>query len=78
MTAEVIRCSPLDDLSDALEIMSIKRVRRLPVCTNSGELVGIITIADAASVPSRKEEAADALAEICSSAEVPCQVPMFC
>lgn len=77
MSFDAISCSPEAELNDALEIMATERVRRLPVRANDGELVGMFALADAAQVPSRKRDVADALRDICGDAAVPCRVPMF-
>ena len=46
MTGEVYAVQPEDDIEMALETMSEKRVRRLPVITADGELAGILSVND--------------------------------
>jgi len=46
MSKEVISCLPDDSLGSALANMGDKRVRRLPVITAEGKLIGILTSAD--------------------------------
>lgn len=48
-------CSPTDKLEKALSKMKKRRVRRLPVVDDEGVLLGIISIADVASV-SKKDK----------------------
>jgi CBS domain-containing protein len=45
-TRQVSTCAPGDDVSVALERMKRRRVRRLPVVTASGALVGIVSLTD--------------------------------
>ena len=46
MTGEVICCAPQTDMDDVSAIMQQKRVRHVPVCTDDGKLVGLISIGD--------------------------------
>jgi CBS domain-containing protein len=46
MTEKVICCTPDTDLDEASAIMKTRRVRHLPVCTEDGRLVGMISIGD--------------------------------
>src|SRR5208282_905046 len=45
MTREVKTCSPEDQLVDLMEVMTLKRIRHLPVIQN-GVLGGIVSIGD--------------------------------
>lgn len=65
MTPQVATCLPQDSVDYALELMSDEQVRRIPVCTGEGELVGIVTLADAAERDPDKREVGLALEEIC-------------
>jgi CBS domain-containing protein len=56
MSRGVAACREDDDLSAALEIMRIKRVRRLPVLDRTGSVCGILSMNDAVL---RGEEPAD-------------------
>jgi len=46
MTREVICCSPDTDLDEISAIMKTRRVRHVPVCTDGGALLGVISIGD--------------------------------
>jgi len=70
MSKALFRCGPDESVGAALAIMADKRVRRLPVLSRSGKLLGIISISDvtrwARSLANPAVEAAltDALAVI--------------
>lgn len=76
MTEDVVTCSPEDEVEEALELMSNEQIRRLPVC-DDGELVGIMTLADAAERDPDKEEVGETLAEICEPSGLHSQSPAF-
>lgn len=46
MSPEVICCQPDTDLDDASRIMRDRRIRHLPVCSEDGRLLGMISIGD--------------------------------
>jgi CBS domain-containing protein len=46
MTSDVETCSPDDHLDDVMQTMTERRFRHIPVCSDAGELVGIISIGD--------------------------------
>jgi len=46
MTGEVYSCEPEDDVSQALETMQQRKVRRLPVVAPDGTLEGVLSIND--------------------------------
>jgi CBS domain-containing protein len=46
MTDVVEVCSPDDNLDDVMQTMTTHRIRHVPVCSEEGELVGIISIGD--------------------------------
>ncbi len=46
MSREVFSCGPSDDISDALQTMQKKKVRRLPVIADDGTLTGILSMDD--------------------------------
>jgi CBS domain-containing protein len=46
MTRDVVCCSPDTDIEDASRIMRDRRVRHLPVCDDTGRLLGLISIGD--------------------------------
>lgn len=76
MTRQVATCLPQDEIQYALELMSDEQIRRLPVCTGTGELVGIVTLADAAERDPDKREVGMALEEICEPSGRHCQTPV--
>lgn len=65
MTPKVLSCAPDDEIDAALETMAAQQVRRLPVCSADGELVGMISVGDAAQTEEYQEAAARALSNIC-------------
>jgi CBS domain-containing protein len=76
MTSRVATCLPQDSVEYALEIMSDEQVRRIPVCTGEGELVGMVTLADAAERDPDKREVGMTLEEICEPSGRHCQTPV--
>jgi CBS domain-containing protein len=48
MSYPLVTCSPDDELETAVRSMERNRVRRIPVCDNTGRIVGIISQADIA------------------------------
>lgn len=45
MTENPVFCGPEDNVADALELMQLRRIRRLPVM-ESGRLVGMLSLGD--------------------------------
>ena len=76
MSEDVVSCSPDAELEDALQIMSREQIRRLPVCDNRGDLIGIMTLADAAGRDPDKREVTEALEDICEPSGPHCQAPV--
>jgi len=76
MSEDVATCSPDDDVEDALETMSNEQVRRLPVCDDRDEVVGIIGLADAAMRDPEPSDVTETFAEICQSTGLHCQAPV--
>lgn len=68
MTTDVHAVKPNDRVIDAIRKMGDKQVRRIPVVGESGQLRGIISMADVALETEEDEELADALEEISSGA----------
>lgn len=64
LSAEVFRCKEDDTLSEALEQMRARHVRRLVVLDEEGDPAGLISVDDAAPV----EAAHDAVAAVIASA----------
>ena len=61
MSRELYACHPTDELVDALMIMSMRQVHRLPVVDHAGGLVGMLTLTDLIRVA--RGEYPDVLAE---------------
>lgn len=70
MTKNAITCSQNCDIEDALEIMSDEQVRRLAVCGEENDLIGVVALADAAERDVDKREVAETLKEICEPTEI--------
>lgn len=66
MTRSVVTVNPEDDIGRASQLMGLAQVRRLPV-TESGKLVGILSLGDMARVDICDAETSHALAEISSN-----------
>ncbi|MEO5896322.1 MAG: CBS domain-containing protein [Vicinamibacterales bacterium] len=49
MTSDPASCRESDDVSKAVELMSERKVRRMPIVDGSGRLAGIISQADVAT-----------------------------
>ena len=77
MTDYVTTCSAETEVEDALSLMGTKQIRRLPVCDEDGQLVGILTLADAANRDPDKCEVGEALDDICDQGGMHCQEPAF-
>jgi len=66
MTTEIFSVRPDDFVFEAIRLMGDKQVRRIPVVGESGELAGIIAIADVALEMEDEREIAETLEEISS------------
>ena len=66
MTTEIFSVRPDDFVFEAIRLMGDKQVRRIPVVGESGELAGIIAIADIALEMEDEREIAETLEEISS------------
>src|SRR5688572_21472249 len=66
MTTEIFSVRPDDFVFEAIRLMGDKQVRRIPVVGESGELAGIIAMADIALEMEDEREIAEALEEISS------------
>lgn len=70
MTKNASTCSQDCDIEDALQIMASEQVRRLPVCGDGNDLIGVVALADAAERDIDKREVAETLTEICEPTEI--------
>ena len=68
MTTELFTVTPDDFVFEAVRLMGDKQVRRIPVVGSSGELAGIIAMADVALEMEDEREIAETLEEISSGA----------
>jgi len=68
MTTEIYAVRPDDFVFEAIRMMGDKQVRRVPVVGESGELAGIIAMADIALEMEDEREIAETLEEISSGA----------
>lgn len=66
MTTEIFSVRPDDFAFEAIRLMGDKQVRRIPVVGDSGELSGIIAMADIALEMEDEREIAETLEEISS------------
>lgn len=66
MTTELFTVTPDDFVFEAIRLMGDKQVRRVPVINESGELAGIIAMADVALETEDEREIAETLEEISS------------
>jgi CBS domain-containing protein len=66
MTGEVFSVKPDDFVFEAIRLMGEKKIRRVPVVNDGGELVGIIAMADVALETEDQREIAETLEEISS------------
>ncbi len=68
MTTEIFSVKPDDFVFEAIRLMGDKQVRRVPVVSETGELAGIIAMADVALETEDQREIAETLEEISSGA----------
>ncbi len=68
MTAEIFSAAPDTFVFEVIRLMGDKQVRRVPVVNESGELGGIIAMADVALEMEDEREIAETLEEISSGA----------
>lgn len=73
MSEDVANCGPEEDIETALALMSREQVRRMPVCNVDREVIGMVTVGDAARHAPDKKDVAEALADICEPSASHCQ-----
>ena len=64
MSKKIVSCTPDTDAHEAADLMSQHQIRRLPVVSTTGELVGICSIGDLATIDIHVNEAGNALSKI--------------
>jgi CBS-domain-containing membrane protein len=57
MTQHILSCQPADGLEQAERVMQDGQVRRLPVLSAEGRLLGIVSLADLARTAAREDSA---------------------
>lgn len=77
MSDKVATCSPDDHVETALALMSREQIRRMPVCNDHNQVVGIIALADLAEHDPDKREVTEALADICEPGGFHSQAQLF-
>jgi CBS domain-containing protein len=70
MTADVETCRSDTELADALQVMGDQKIRRLPVCSATGDVVGIVSISDLIRNDPDQPEVAETLSRICEPLEL--------
>jgi CBS domain-containing protein len=65
MSADVKTCRENDSVEQVLDRMSEEQIRRMPVCSRDGELVGIVSLADLAKCENYQDDVTVALRDIC-------------
>jgi CBS domain-containing protein len=68
MSAEVKTCREDDTLQAVLEIMGEEQIRRMPVCSRHGDLVGLVSLVDLARSDKYRDDVTAALRNICRPA----------
>ena len=68
MTTEIFSVKPDDFVFEAIRLMGDRQIRRVPVVGHTGELVGILAMADIALEMEDEREIAETLEEISSGA----------
>jgi len=64
MSADIATCSPDDECGRALMLMEERKIRRIPVVTSAGRVVGIISQSDVALRLRDAENTAELVAEV--------------
>ena len=64
MTAQTVSCSEDDRIDDVMKIMGDAQVRRLPVLSREGEIVGIVSLGDLATESGDREKSGEVLQDI--------------
>lgn len=73
MSDRVATCRSDDDVETVLALMSREQIRRMPVCADGREVVGIVALADLAAHAPDKADVGDTLADICEPGGPHCQ-----
>lgn len=68
MSTDVRTCGEDDDLDDVIETMSEQQIRRIPVQSETGDLIGMISMGDLAKWDRNEDEVTEMLRDICRPA----------
>lgn len=77
MSLPVIACDPEDNLDVVVDRMRAEQIRRMPVCSDHGHLLGMMSLGDAARYDPDKEEVAGAISDISRPFGPHCQTHAF-
>jgi CBS domain-containing protein len=66
MTPDVQCCHPAEDVRQALDEMSEQKIRRMPVVSSEGELVGMISLSDILVIDDDFRSIGRTLRDICT------------
>jgi CBS domain-containing protein len=75
MTSAVATCPEAACIDDVLARMITHGVRRLPICSAEGKMVGIASLSDLARIDWDKREIGTALGDICASRRLASPAP---
>jgi CBS-domain-containing membrane protein len=67
MTCDVATCRDIALVDDVLDAMVTHGVRRIPILSKEGKLVGIVSLSDLARIDWDKERIAQTFADTCST-----------
>ncbi len=65
MSRDMITCSEQDEVEQLLGVMARQQVRRIPVCSEGGALIGMIGVGDVARRDPHRADVSETLGEIC-------------
>ena len=68
MSTDLKTCQERETFEAVLERMGVEQVRRMPVCSGPGEMVGIVSLVDLARREKYRDEVTAALRNICRAA----------
>ena len=68
MSADVETCGEQDTFEEVLKRMGQEQVRRMPVCSRQGDLVGIVSLADLSRREHYRDDVTATLRNICRTA----------
>lgn len=66
MTRDVQCCHPVEDLEQALDEMGEQKIRRMPVLSTEGEMVGMLSLGDIVCIDDDFRSIGRALRDICT------------